>query len=173
MDFSPTPGASAQRSQHINSPKARAAPTLQYSDEQLGGSSVTDAINAFQMPADWAQPRQPARSMARTSQTADLMFPERAGGGLVPHLAVPMARPRVLHELNIHLGPGTGRTFEVDEKSPTDLGLRLRQLEMLVARNRIRADTFAKGPTSEADLREKGLLRNDGGSVSVSSLQTL
>jgi small subunit ribosomal protein MRP21 len=157
MDFSPTPGVAAQRNQHFKSSKARAAPTLQYSDEQLGGSSVTDAINAFQMPVDWAQPRQPANSVARTSQSADLMFPERIRGGLVPDLAAPIARPRVLHELNIHLSPGTGRTIDVDEKNPTDLGLRLRQLDMLVARNRIRADTFRQKFHERGGLKRKRL----------------
>jgi small subunit ribosomal protein MRP21 len=160
MDISPTPGISTQRKQHFKSPTARAAQTLQYTPEQMRGSSVTDAINAFQQPASWTQPRQKARSAAQTSQTDALLFPPPRAEGLVPDTAsqlAPMARPRVLHELNIHLSPGTGRTIEVDESNPTDLGLRLRQLEMLVARNRVRADTFRQKFHERGGLKRKRL----------------
>jgi small subunit ribosomal protein MRP21 len=160
MDFSPTPGVSAQRKQQFKSPSARAAQTLQYSPEQLGGSSVTDAINAFQQPASWAQPRQQGRPAARPSQTNDLLFPPPRAEGLVHDTAsqrASMARPRVLHELNIHLSPGTGRTIDVDETNPTDLGLRLRQLEMLVSRNKVRSDMMRQRFHERGGLKRKRL----------------
>jgi small subunit ribosomal protein MRP21 len=160
MDSSPTPGVASQRRQHFKSPSARAAQTLQYSPEQLRGSSVTDAINAFQQPASWTQPRQQGRPSVKASQTDDLLFPPPRAEGLVPDTAsqlAPMARPRVLHELNIHLSPGTGRTIEVDENNPTDLGLRLRQLEMLVARNKIRLDIRRQKFHERGGLKRKRL----------------
>jgi len=56
-----------------------------------------------------------------------------------PHIP----RPRELRELPIHLSARTGRSIDVDPAKNNDLGTRMRQLEMLCARNRIRQD-FAK-----------------------------
>jgi small subunit ribosomal protein MRP21 len=162
MDFSPTPDVAQQRHQHFKSKSGKAAQALQYSSEQMSGSAVTDtinAINAFKPPAAWVQPRQQQRPAVRPSNTENLLFPERDSGlelDSAVRQATP-ARPRVLHEMNIRLTAATGRTLDVDDSSPTDLAFRLRQLEILVARNQVRNDVYRQKFHERGGLKRKRL----------------
>lgn len=51
-----------------------------------------------------------------------------------------LPRERILTELPIHLSARSGRTLDVDPGKANDLGAKMRQLDGLVARNRIRND---------------------------------
>jgi ribosomal protein S21 len=49
-------------------------------------------------------------------------------------------KPRLITELDIHVKPRTGRSVVVDPKKADDLGAKLRSLEYLCVRNRVKAD---------------------------------
>jgi small subunit ribosomal protein MRP21 len=70
-----------------------------------------------------------------------LLFPDNGLGSSDVDATLP--KQRVLTELPIHLTPRTGRSIDVDPGKNNDLGTRMRQLDMLCARNQIRSD-FAK-----------------------------
>ena len=113
---------------------------ISISPEKESGSSLDD----FDKPASWPsrdrQYPEGYKTSFKKSYSEELDFPEdtkAADAGLE------LPRERVLTELPIHLTARTGRTIDVDPGKNNDLGTRLRQLDMLVARNQIRAD-FSK-----------------------------
>jgi len=156
MDFSRTPGASAKHTQHHKKPGPQ---RLQYSSEQLSGSSVDDAMSAYDTRPGWTSPRQKPRQPSKPLDS--LLFPKAQSGFELSDLSSPentaVSQPRVLHELNIHLSARTGRTLGVDPNNQTELGLRLRQLDMLVGRNKIRGDHARQKFHERGGLKRKRL----------------
>jgi len=142
MDSSHTSGASAKHSQHFKSPRAQGMQKLEYSSEQQSKSVLDDVMKEFETSSsNWGAPRQVNSTSKYGSRysTEQMMFPEPQGSLGGASTAAP-AKPRVLRELPIHLSARTGRTIAVDLNKQGDLGGKLRQLEILVARNRIRGE---------------------------------
>lgn len=102
------------------------------------GSSLDD----FDKPSTWPKTGQQYPDTYKTtfkhkySGIDELMFPDSDQDTQIEELP----RERVLTELPIHLNARTGRTLDVDPGKPNDLGIKMRQLDGLVARNRIRSD---------------------------------
>lgn len=160
LDFSRTPGASAKHKQRFKSLNAQAGQGLKYSSEQLGGSSLGDTERAFNAPSLY-NPRSLVRNT--TQSPSSVMFPEPKKSNLGGFANIDSAskqlvsRPRVLKELNIHLSARTGRTLKVENKLPMDLGTKMRQLEMLVSRNKIRRDFNQQKFHERGGLKRKRL----------------
>jgi hypothetical protein len=69
----------------------------------------------------------------------------------------PVSKPRVVQELDIHVKPRTGRTVKVNPSTPNDLGTKLRVLDMLVARNKIRQEHARQKFHERPGLKRKRL----------------
>jgi ribosomal protein S21 len=150
------PSASATRSSTPNSfrpPPPRSATSANQRTTSPGRTSIDDFLDeaqnlnrprgmshrgtgSDQLPATFARKRNPFPVPSTDSRynAYEMAFPE--GTDLKP--AAP--KPRVITELDIHVKPRTGRTVAVDPGKPNDLGAKLRSLDMLCARNRIKAD---------------------------------
>jgi hypothetical protein len=113
---------------------------ISLSAEKESGNSLQD----LDKPFEWATPdrKYPATYEPKFERSKysgdDLLFPD--DGQDLSHLDNPLPRERILTELPIHLTARTGRTIDVDPGKNNDLGTRMRQLDMLCARNSIRAD---------------------------------
>jgi small subunit ribosomal protein MRP21 len=171
MDFSRTSGASTKQTSRFKS----ASDKLSRLESRSGRSSVDDALSGFEAPSpegarraesasntpSWAQPRQQLQTRkGRNPGVENIRFPTSQYTSDLEDAAttaVSKSPPRVLSELNIHLSARTGRTMTVDPNQPTDLGTRLRQLEMLVSRNRIRADFNRQKFHERGGLKRKRL----------------
>lgn len=111
---------------------------ISISAEKESGSSLDDLDKPNTWPKTGQQYPDTYKPVFKNkySGIGDLMFPENDQSTQVATLP----RERVLTELPIHLNARTGRTIDVDPGKATDLGIKMRQLDGLVARNRIRAD---------------------------------
>ena len=101
------------------------------------GSSVDDLIDAAnessRAPITWGAPQPSLGSRFRID---NMNFPSSSSTTNLPSLS----KPRIVTELPIHVKPRTGRTIAVDPGKANDLGAKLRALEVLCNRNRIRQD---------------------------------
>lgn len=160
MGSSGTPGVASRRTPHHKGQPS--AQKLEYSAQQLGGSSLDDTFDALAKSTaagGWGAPRQP-KMRPGTSSLSNVQFPKGDGAFAFSDpatKAMALTKPRVLQELNIHLSARTGRTLPVNKDSMTDLGTRLRQLDMLVSRNRIRQDVFRQKFHERGGLKRKRL----------------
>jgi len=115
---------------------------ISLSSAQDTRSSLSELEDNFKN-SPWTRPNKTPKTFGSRYAAGNLVFPESDSpfGNPTTYKAEP--RPRVLRELPIHLSARTGRSIDVDPSKNNDLGTRLRQLEMLCTRNRVRAD-FAK-----------------------------
>ncbi|KAF2424520.1 hypothetical protein EJ08DRAFT_652385 [Tothia fuscella] len=175
MDFGPTPGASAKHTSHFKGSGNPADDKLYRTAERYGSSagrsSFDVAMEGVGAPSpeqartasnassgnSWIQPKSRQTVIrGRALANKDVVFPTNRGG-FAEDTLLATTKPRVLRELDIHLSARTGRTFAVDNNKMTDLGTRLRQLEMLVARNRIKADFNKQKFHERGGLKRKRL----------------
>lgn len=111
---------------------------ISISAEKESGSSLDD----FDKPSTWPKTGQQYPDTYKPvfkpkySGVDDLMFPDSDQSTQIATLP----RERILTELPIHLSARSGRTLDVDPGKANDLGAKMRQLDGLVARNRIRND---------------------------------
>jgi ribosomal protein S21 len=112
---------------------------ISLSPEKESGNSLED----FGKPFSWSRPDRKYPDTYKPKfenrySAASLLFPDDGQGST--YADNPLPKERVLTELPIRLTARTGRTFDVDPGKNKDLGVRLRQLEMLCSRNKIKND---------------------------------
>lgn len=119
----------------------RGIQAISISAEKESGTSLDDLDTQFEWPKTGIQyPESYKPTFGSKYAAHDLQFPDHVGETAdAPRLPL----QRVLTELPIRLSARTGRTIEVDPGKNNDLGTKMKQLDMLCARNKIRAD-FAK-----------------------------
>jgi small subunit ribosomal protein MRP21 len=160
-------GIAAKHTHHFKSPQAQGEQRAQTAPppSHLQDPSPTLTTRAPRTPTMFASPR---KSLAYVSSQASqsqrdhlkgMMFPTIGAGdrrSFIDMNEKPPQPDQSVYEA-MHLTSRTGKTLAVDSKSSTDLAVKLGKLEMLVARNKIRADLFRQRFHERGGLKRKRL----------------
>ncbi|QDS69611.1 hypothetical protein FKW77_008770 [Venturia effusa] len=128
---------------------------ISISAERERGSSLDDFDKQSTWPKTGQQYPDTYKPVLKSKYSGldDLLFPDSDQSTQMETLP----RERVLTELPIHLNARTGRTLEVDPGKPNDLGIKMGQLNSLVARNHIKHDFNKQKFHERGGLKRKKL----------------
>lgn len=152
------------------SPRATDASPLFGQPKPSRSSSVDDILRESRPPpnpfsprierstsSSWGSPQRtptlPPSNASRYS-AQNLAFPSTSTHS---SLTTPSARPRVVEELDIHVKPRTGRTIPVNVELANDLGAKLRALDVMLARNKVKGDARMQKFYERPGLKRKRL----------------